>query len=78
VEEKRGLSLRAQLANVKRPSAAITAPPSTSGTAGKSKSRLKKTSNAQVGGPKAGKRLTAKTTPNAIAIWAAADTVELR
>ena len=39
---------------------------------------LKKSSTAQVGGPNAGSRLTAKTTPSAMAYWAATDTVAPR
>src|SRR6185503_4211521 len=45
--------------------AAATAPPSTSGMAGRSNCSLKKTSSAHVGGPNAGSRLTAKITASA-------------
>jgi hypothetical protein len=56
---------RAALARTKRPDAAAIAPPITSGTAARLLLSLKKTRTAQVGGPNAGSRFTAKMAANA-------------
>ena len=63
--EKRDRKCRAVAASTSRPEAAARAPNRTSGTAGSSELRRKKTSMAQVGGPNAGRRLTPKMVPRA-------------